>query len=491
MGDSTSATQINKLDFSDPLYLHSNDTTGTPITSIKLKGTENYNIWSRSMKLALSTKNKIGFINGSVLRSKTDEVLASQWDRCNSVVLSWILGSVTEDLYCGQIFSTNATDVWNELKETYDKIDTSIIFNLHQQINTLKQNDSTLYEYYHKLNTLWKQYDAMVSSPDCTCGAVACSCEAGTSHKEHKKMMKLMQFLMGLSDEYTTVRSNILLRDSVLDVKEAYAIISREESHKGISVDKTGKTQASAFVAQSNNTFNKAGNNSENYQNNNYNRSQNQTLKCKKCNKLGHTIDRCFEIIGYPPSFRRRVSGNQHNVNSGNKSYANNSVSNKDDSVSVNSAPASLTQDQLMKLLSLINDNATSVDASANMAGTFVNHNVFFNTNFKRFFNSHINDKMKNRSQGWIIDSGANQHMTISETGLIDLVGISKLNLTVGHPNGTQAKVIKVGNLKLSNNIILHDVLVVPEYCVSLLSVFKLSKDSSLTISFDEHKCFI
>ncbi|XP_071712556.1 uncharacterized protein [Rutidosis leptorrhynchoides] len=138
MGDSNSATQINKLDFSDPLYLHSNDTTGTPITSIKLKGTENYNIWSRSMKLALSTKNKMGFINGSVLRSKTNEVLASQWDRCNSIVLSWILGSVTEDLYCGQIFSTNATEVWNELKETYDKIDTSIIFNLHQQINTFK-----------------------------------------------------------------------------------------------------------------------------------------------------------------------------------------------------------------------------------------------------------------------------------------------------------------------------------------------------------------
>ncbi|XP_071688209.1 uncharacterized protein [Rutidosis leptorrhynchoides] len=146
MGDSSSATQINKLDFSDPLYLHSNDITGTPITSIKLKGNENYNIWSRSMKLALSTKSKIGFINGTVVRSKTDAVLASQWDRCNSVVLSWILGSVTEDIYCGQIFSTNATDAWNELKEIYDTIDTSIIYNLHHQINTLKQSDCSLSE---------------------------------------------------------------------------------------------------------------------------------------------------------------------------------------------------------------------------------------------------------------------------------------------------------------------------------------------------------
>ncbi|XP_071738952.1 uncharacterized protein [Rutidosis leptorrhynchoides] len=370
------------------------------------------------MKLALSTKNKMGFINGSVLRSKTDEVLASQWDRCNSVVLSWILGSVTEDLYCGQILSTNATEVWNELKETYDKIDTSIIFNLHQQIKTLKQNYRTLFEYYHKLNTLWKQYDAMVSSPYCTCGAVACSYEAGTSHKEHKKMMKLMQFLMGLSEEYTTVRSNILLRDSVLDVKEAYAIISREESHKGISSDKISKTQASAFVTQDNNTYNK---NEE----------------------------------------------------------------------STSSAPASLTNEQLMKLLSLINDSDVPVETNSNMVGKFVNNNVFFNSNFKKFFSSHINDKFKNKNQGWIIDSGANQHMTSSNIGLNNVVDISQLNLTVGHPNGTQAKVIKVGNLKLSNNVILFDVLVVPEYCVSLLSVHKLSKDSQLTVSFDENKCFI
>ncbi|XP_071714161.1 uncharacterized protein [Rutidosis leptorrhynchoides] len=333
----------------------------------------------------------------------------------------------------------------------------------------------------------------MVSSPVCTCNATACTCAAATSHKDHVKMMKLMQFLMGLNDEYTTVRSNILLRDTVLDVKEAYAIISREESHKGISADKIVKTQANAFVTQANNTFNKARNNSGNFSSNNNNRNQNQTLKCKKCNKLGHTIERCFEIISYPPSSKRRVNGNQNNMNFRNISYSNNSTTHKDESSSSasSSAPAVLTNDQLMKLLSLINENATPVDANANMAGNFVNCNIPFNSNFKRFFNSHINDKAKNQSQGWIIDSGANHHMTVSEKGMSDIVDISKLKLTVGHPNGTQAKVVKIGNLKISNNVILYDVLVVPEYCVSLLLVHKLSKDSKLTISFDENKCFI
>ncbi|XP_071741029.1 uncharacterized protein [Rutidosis leptorrhynchoides] len=177
-------TMINKLDFGDPLYLHASDTTtGTPFMSIKLKGTENYNIWSRSMLLALGTKNKLGFINGSLQRHATDVTLQNQWDRCNNVVLSWILGSISDELYSGQIFSTNATHVWNELKETYDKIDGSVIYNLHHKMNSIKQNDSSLSDYYHNLNSLWKQYDCMIAGPACTCG-VSCTRPAGVFAKE-------------------------------------------------------------------------------------------------------------------------------------------------------------------------------------------------------------------------------------------------------------------------------------------------------------------
>ncbi|GKE89772.1 hypothetical protein Tco_1567247, partial [Tanacetum coccineum] len=63
--------------------------------------------------------------------------------------------------------------------------------------------------------------------------------------------------------------------------------------------------------------------------------------------------------------------------------------------------------------------------------------------------------------------------------------------LTVGHSNETLAKITHVGILKLNNDVVLFDVLVVPEYCVSLLSVHKLIKDSKLNVGFDETKCYI
>ncbi|GJZ22560.1 ribonuclease H-like domain-containing protein [Tanacetum coccineum] len=126
-------TLISKLNLSHPLHLHPNDSTTLIIVSIKLKGTENYNVWSCAMLLALEGRNKIGFIDNTCRRSYTDEVLERQWDRVNVVVMGWILNSILEELFLGQIFSKRAYEVWKELKETFDRVDGSVTFNLHHK----------------------------------------------------------------------------------------------------------------------------------------------------------------------------------------------------------------------------------------------------------------------------------------------------------------------------------------------------------------------
>ncbi|GKB28398.1 ribonuclease H-like domain-containing protein [Tanacetum coccineum] len=156
---------------SSPLHLHPNDSATLTVVSIKLKGTENYQVWSCAMLLALEGKNKTGFIDGTCRRSNTDEILGRQWDRVNAIVLGWILNSISEELFLGQIFSKRAKHVWDELKETYDKVDGSVTFNLHHKINSLRQNGTSIADYYHRLNALWKQFDALVQLPRCTCHA--------------------------------------------------------------------------------------------------------------------------------------------------------------------------------------------------------------------------------------------------------------------------------------------------------------------------------
>ncbi|GKA56421.1 ribonuclease H-like domain-containing protein, partial [Tanacetum coccineum] len=107
-------TLISKLDVSNPLHLHSNDSAVLTVVSVKLKGTENYQVWANAMLLSLEGKNKIGFIDGTCRKSMTDDVLAKQWDRVNAVVLGWILNSISEELFLGQFFSKKAKHVWKE-----------------------------------------------------------------------------------------------------------------------------------------------------------------------------------------------------------------------------------------------------------------------------------------------------------------------------------------------------------------------------------------
>ncbi|GJT35508.1 ribonuclease H-like domain-containing protein [Tanacetum coccineum] len=189
-------TRISKLDISDPLHLRHNGTTALTVVSIKLKGNEIYQVWSCAMLLALEGKNKIGFIDGSCKISNTNEVLGKQWDRVNAIILGWILNSISEELFLGNFFSKRAKHVWEELKETYDK-----------------------------LNALWKQYDAMIELPKCVCND-------SEGFKKHNQLLKLMQFIMGLDDSYMQIRSSILSREVLPDVRSAYATISSEESHR-------------------------------------------------------------------------------------------------------------------------------------------------------------------------------------------------------------------------------------------------------------------
>nr|GEU88842.1 probable CCR4-associated factor 1 homolog 11 [Tanacetum cinerariifolium] len=82
------------------------------------------------------------------------------------------------------------------------------------------------------------------------------------------------------------------------------------------------------------------------------------------------------------------------------------------------------------------------------------------------------------------------QMMKILSLSMKNPLEVLVLNLTVGHPNGTHAKIIAIENLRLTANVVLFDVLVYNEYCVSLLSVHKLIKDSKF-VGFDEHMCYI
>ncbi|XP_071728721.1 uncharacterized protein [Rutidosis leptorrhynchoides] len=295
-----STTMISRLDYGNPLYLHASHISSTPLINFKHKGTEKFKSWACAIELALQTKNKLGFINGTLGKDEEDDVLSNQWESCNAVVLSWILGCVSDELYYDQIYSKLAFVVWEEFREAYDKVDGFVLFNLEQKISLLTHN--------------------------------------GT-------LRKLMKFLMGLDDSYRPVRTTILTSDPLPSVKAAFNIISREKSHRGVH-DKKSITESSAFFSNTGTTY------------------------------------------------------------------------------------LTLSNEQIAKLVNPLDGKSAPAHSSSNMT-----------------------------------DSGANQHMTNSSKGFEVVNDVLRLNLTVGHPNGIKVKVKQIGNLRISKDLVLYDVLVVPDYC--------------------------
>ncbi|GKF31931.1 ribonuclease H-like domain-containing protein, partial [Tanacetum coccineum] len=174
VGPSNSEDLITSLDLSNPLHLQNSDFSSNTIISVKLTGTENYRAWAAAMKLAINTKNKIEFIEGTCIKSA----------------------------YAN-------------------------------------------------------------SAPR----------------------------LIGLNDMFQPIKSSLLSRETLLDVKDAFAIVS-------------------GFVSKSNNWTNKGNKKVDNKKYENTvntvnNRGSNPILLCKNYWKVGHTVVMCFNLIGYPASYNK------------------------------------------------------------------------------------------------------------------------------------------------------------------------------------------
>ena len=90
-----------------------------------------------------------------------------------------------------------------------------------------------------------------------------------------------MQFLMGLNESCSQVSAQILLMDPLPSINEVYSLLIQEE--RECSVEKN---------------LDLAGNN------NNKNSKGKNNSTCNHCGMMGHNVEKCYKIYGYPPSFK-------------------------------------------------------------------------------------------------------------------------------------------------------------------------------------------
>ena len=151
--------------------------------------------------------------------------LEEQWEKCNCFVLAWIMNTVSKELLSGIVYANDATTVWNDLKDRFDKVDGSRIYQLHREICTIHQGNLTVSGYFTKLRLLWDEFDAFVPPP-------SCNCDRSRIYVDQQAYLSLFAFLMGLNDVFGQARSQILMMNPLPNVSKAYAMIVADEGQR-------------------------------------------------------------------------------------------------------------------------------------------------------------------------------------------------------------------------------------------------------------------
>ncbi|KAH0653253.1 hypothetical protein KY289_030931 [Solanum tuberosum] len=270
------------IDHNHPLFLQHTDTPGSSLISLQLTGSENYALWSRSFRIGLVGKSKLGFVDGRFPKSMFEPILFDQWEKCNAVVLSWIM------------------------------------------------NDGTMFvaDYHSRLRDLWDEYDALMPCP-------SCPCPESKKFGEHCDYQRLLQFLMGLNESYSTPRSQILMMSPMPTLNKAYALIIDQESQRNLASSASngsGVIEGTPMYTHRSNTYSGGAGTSKNSfpsgaggsysggsgggyssgastSGGSY-KARKSFLVSEHCGCKGHSREQCYKIVGYPADFKSKRKPN-------------------------------------------------------------------------------------------------------------------------------------------------------------------------------------
>ncbi|XP_019252677.1 PREDICTED: uncharacterized protein LOC109231472 [Nicotiana attenuata] len=241
------ATTQTTIDAGSPLYIHPSDNPGSSLVPVPFDGV-GYRSWRRSVLSALIVKNKLGFITRDTEKPVANSPLFRQWERCDDMVTSWILNSLSKDITDSVEYVNDSVELWKELQDRYDQTNGAKLYQIQKEINDLSQGVLDITGYYTKMKKLWEELNTLSVKAHCSC---ICTCGAKENMHKAEQDRRLIQFLMGLNEVYTVVRGSILMMNPLPNMAQAFALLIQEEKQKEFRPRNQLNVDSTALRAQS------------------------------------------------------------------------------------------------------------------------------------------------------------------------------------------------------------------------------------------------
>lgn len=97
--------------YNNPYFLHNSDHAGLVLVSDRLITVSDFHSWRRSVCMALNVRNKLGFIDGTISRPPPTDRNYGAWSRCNNIVATWLMNSVSKKIGQSLLFISTAEGI--------------------------------------------------------------------------------------------------------------------------------------------------------------------------------------------------------------------------------------------------------------------------------------------------------------------------------------------------------------------------------------------
>ncbi|RVW44655.1 Copia protein [Vitis vinifera] len=134
---------------------------------------------------------------------ETTEPGFRKWKIENSMIMSWLINSINNDISENFLLFGTAKDIWDAAKETYSSSEnTSELFQVESALHDFRQGEQSVTQYYNTLTRYWQQLDLFETH------SWKCSDDAAT-YRQIVEQKRLFKFFLGLNRELDDVRGRI------------------------------------------------------------------------------------------------------------------------------------------------------------------------------------------------------------------------------------------------------------------------------------------
>ncbi|XP_062109391.1 uncharacterized protein LOC133819988 [Humulus lupulus] len=225
-------------------------------------------------------KGKEEYLTGEIETPKPDDPKYKNWKTDNHMIKSWLVSSMNNDIGENFLLYSTAKELWDAVKDSYSSSDnTSELFEIEAALYDLRQEDTTVTQYFNTLTRFWHQLDLFET--------YSWKCADDTAlYRSIVEKRRSFKFLHGLNKELDAVRSRIMSIKPLPTIKEAFSEVRHEESRKKVMMGASplpSTQESSALAARG---------------------QQKGRPWCDHCRKPGHFRETCWKLHGKPADWK-------------------------------------------------------------------------------------------------------------------------------------------------------------------------------------------